>query len=95
MDIQINTIYLIDAKTLGSKQCRYEIEAMGFLSDEPVIRERRDVTWGNHRSRLGLGLHDAVNRWYWKSIEVKALKPILVMSKAKLVLGHGLTGVEQ
>ena len=55
MDIQVNTIYLIDAKTLGSKQCRYEIEAMGFLSDEPVIRERRDVTWGNHRSRLGLG----------------------------------------
>ena len=41
MDIHINTIYLVDAKDLGSKQCRYEIEMMGKLPDDPVIREKK------------------------------------------------------
>ena len=43
-------IYLIDAKTLGSKQCRYEIEATGFLPDEPRSEKRRDVMRGNLRT---------------------------------------------
>ena len=46
MDIQINTMYLIDVKTLGSKQCRYEIEATGMLPDDPRSEKRRDVTRG-------------------------------------------------
>ena len=47
MDIQINTIYLIDAKDLGSKQCRYEIEATGMLPDDQRSEKRRDVARGN------------------------------------------------
>ena len=47
MDIQINTIYLIDAKDLGSKQCRYESETTGKLPDDQRSRKRRDVTRGN------------------------------------------------
>ena len=47
MDIQINTIYLIDAKDLGSKQCRYEIEMTGMLPDDHRSGKRRDVAWGN------------------------------------------------
>ena len=46
--------------------------------------KRRDVTQGNHRSRLGLWLHYAVNRWYWKSIEVKALKTNLGHEQSKV-----------
>ena len=46
MDIQINTIYLIDAKPYESKQCRYEIEATGLLPDERRSEKRRDVTRG-------------------------------------------------
>ena len=56
MDIQINTIYLIDAKDLGSKQCRCEIETTGMLPDEPVIQEKEGrVTRGKPQNRLGLG----------------------------------------
>ena len=52
MDIHINTIYLIDAKDLGSKQFRCEIEMMGKLPDELAIREKeRSVTWGKPRNR--------------------------------------------
>ena len=47
MDIQINTIYLIDAKDLGSKQCRYKIETTGMLPDDQRSEKRRDVAWGN------------------------------------------------
>ena len=47
MDIQVNTIYLKDAKPYESKQCRYEIEATGLLPDKPTIREKeRSVTRG-------------------------------------------------
>ena len=47
MDIHINTIYLIDAKDLGSKQCRCEIETMGKLPDKLAIREKeRSITRG-------------------------------------------------
>ena len=56
MDIQVNTIYLIDAKTLGSKQCRYKIEATGMLPDEPAIREKKRCHAGNLKTRLGLRL---------------------------------------
>ena len=56
MDIQINTIYLIDVKTLGSKQCRYEIEATGMLPDEPAIREKKRHHAGNLGTRPGLWL---------------------------------------
>ena len=62
MDIHINTIYLIDAKDLGSKQCRCEIETMGKLPDEPAIREKKGrVTRGKPRNRLRLGLRRTVN----------------------------------
>ena len=56
MDIQVNTIYLIDAKILGSKQCRYEIEATGMLPDEPTIREKKRRHAGNLGTGLGLWL---------------------------------------
>ena len=46
MDIQINTIYLIDVKDLGSKQCRYEIETTGMLPDDQRSGKRRDVARG-------------------------------------------------
>ena len=47
MDIQINTIYLIDAKDLGSKQCRYESEMTGMLPDDQRFGKRRDVAQGS------------------------------------------------
>ena len=47
MNIQINTVYLIDVKTLGSKQCRYEIETTGMLPDDQRSEKRRDVAQGN------------------------------------------------
>ena len=47
MDIRINTIYLIDVKDLGSKQCRCEIETMGKLPDDQRSGKRRDVARGN------------------------------------------------
>ena len=55
MDIRINTIYLIDAKDLGSKQCRCEIEMMGKLPDEPAIREKGETSRGEPQNQLGLG----------------------------------------
>ena len=55
MDIQVNTIYLKDAKPYESKQCRYEIETTGLLPDEPTIREKKRRHAGNLRNRLGLG----------------------------------------
>ena len=61
MDIQINTIYLIDAKDLGSKQCRCEIETMGKLPNDQRSRKGRDVTRGKSRNRLDLGLRRTVN----------------------------------
>ena len=45
MDIQVNTIYLKDAK----------IEATSLLPDEPTIREKKRRHVGNLRNRLGLG----------------------------------------
>ena len=47
MDIQINTIYLIDAKDLGSKQCRYKNETTGKLPNDQQSGKRRDVARGN------------------------------------------------
>ena len=41
-------IYLIDAKDLGSKQCRCEIETMGKLPDNLAIQEKRDVPRGGN-----------------------------------------------
>jgi len=76
MDIHINTIYLIDAKDLGSKQCRCKIETMGKLPDEPAIREKeRSVTRGNH----GTGARVWVAKHFeepaaLEAIENKALK---------------------
>ena len=43
----MNTIYLIDAKDLGSKQCRYESETMGKLPDDQRSGKRRDIARGN------------------------------------------------
>ena len=58
MDIRINTIYLIDAKTLGSKQFRYEIEATGMLPDDQRSGKRRDVARGNtERARVRIVNH--------------------------------------
>ena len=58
MDIQINTIYLIDAKNLGSKQCRYEIEATGMLPDDRQSEKRRDVTRGTSKpARIRIANH--------------------------------------
>ena len=54
MDIRINTIYLIDAKNLGHKQCRHENETMGKLPDEPVIQEKGETSRGEPRNWLGL-----------------------------------------
>ena len=56
MDIQVNTIYLTDAKPYESKQCRYEIETTGLLPDEPMIREKKRRHAGNLRTGLGLRL---------------------------------------
>ena len=52
MDIQINTIYLIDAKNLGSKQCRYKFETTGMLPDDQQSEKRRDVTRGEPWNRV-------------------------------------------
>ena len=77
MDIHINTIYLIDAKDLGSKQCRCEIEMMGKLPDESAIREKeRSVTWGGNH---GTGARVWVAKHFkepaaLEAIENKALK---------------------
>ena len=61
MDIRINTIYLIDAKDLESKQCRCKIETMGKLPDDQRSRKGRDVTRGKPRNRWDLGLRRTVN----------------------------------
>ena len=55
MDIQVNMIYLKDAKPYESKQFRCEIEATGLLPDEPMIREKKRRHTGNLQNRLGLG----------------------------------------
>ena len=61
MDIRINTIYLIDVKDLGSKQCRCEIDTMGKRPDDQRSRKRKDVTRGKPRNLLDLGLRRTVN----------------------------------
>ena len=53
MDIQVNMIYLIDAKPYENKQCRYKIEATGLLPDESM--KRREASRGGSPGLLGLG----------------------------------------
>ena len=66
MDIQINTIYLIDAKDLGSKQCRCKIETTGKLPDESVIweKKRRHVGEPSEPARVRSKALNAIRNQY-------------------------------
>ena len=76
MDIRINTIYLIDAKDLGSKQCRCKIETMGKLPDDQRSGERKDVVRGTSeltRVRVTKNSDELVALDYLKSVHCIAI----------------------